>query len=155
MGHLLGAGLTVLAAGLFDILDGALARSTNRVTRFGGILDSTLDRLSEGALLIGMAALFLFADKGSSLFTLISQEWAILLVGLALLTSPLVSYIRTRAEAAGVDCQVGLFTRAERVVVLALGLLFNQVVIALAIVVVFSLITIGQRLVYVWRRSRD
>ena len=69
-----------------------------------------------------------------------------------------MSYIRARAEALGLECQVGLFTRAERVVVLALGLLLNQfayaLVIALAIIVVFSFFTIGQRLIYVWQQTK-
>lgn len=158
-GHLLVAGLIVLFAGFFDILDGALARRTNRTTRFGGILDSTLDRLSEAALLLGILILFLLTEEQSILFSLLAKEWSILLVGLALLASPLVSYIRARAESLGVECQVGLFTRAERVVVLALGLLLSQInyalITALAIIVVFSFITAGQRLVYLWQRTKS
>ena len=143
-GHLFAAGFVVLFAGFLDILDGALARYTNRATRFGAVLDSTLDRLSEAALLIGI--LLLYAGEQPPI--------VVLLVGLALLASPLVSYIRARAEASGIECQVGLFTRAERVIVLALGLLLNQVAIALALVVIFSFITVGQRLIYVWRQTR-
>ncbi len=147
-GHLFAAGLVVLIAGFFDILDGALARYTNRATRFGAILDSTLDRLSEAVVLLGI--LVLYARE--------QQVAHILLVGVALLGSLLVSYIRARAEALGLECQAGLFTRAERVVVLALGLLLNQIayalVIALAIIVVFSFITVVQRLLYVWRQTK-
>ena len=146
-GHLLAAGLLVLFAGFFDILDGALARRTNRTTRFGGILDSTLDRLSEAALLLGILVLLLLAEEQSVLFTLLAKEWSILLVGVALVVSPLVSYIRARAEVLGLECQVGLFTRFERVIV--------QVVIALAIIVVFSFVTVGQRLVYVWQQTKN
>ena len=153
-GHLLAAGLLVLFAGLFDILDGALARRINRTTRFGGILDSTLDRLSEATLLLGILVLFLLAEEQSVMFTLIAKKWSILLVGIALLVSPLVSYIRTRAEALGLECQVGLFTRAERVIVLVLGLLINQIVIALSIIVVFSFVTVVQRLVHVWQQTK-
>ncbi len=124
--HLLIAGLVVLIAGFFDILDGALARHTNRTTPFGAVLDSTLDRLSEGVLLLGI--LVLYAREPSIT--------GILLASAALLGSPLVSYIRAKGEALGLECQVGLFTRPERVIVLALGLLLNQVIIALAIIVV-------------------
>ena len=92
------------------------------------------------------------------LFTLLIKNWAILLVCLALLGSLLVSYIRARAEALGVECQVGLFTRTGRVIVLALGLLLSQftnaLIIALAIITVFSFITLGQRLVYVWQQTK-
>ena len=146
--HLFAAGFVVLGAGFFDILDGALARSTNRTTRFGAILDSTLDRLAEAVLLLGI--LVLYAREQS--------VTGILVVGLALIGSLLVSYIRARAEALGLECQAGLFTRAERVVVLALGLLLSQIdyalVIALAIIVVFSFITVVQRLLYVWQQIK-
>ena len=143
-GHLFAAGFVVLIAGFFDILDGALARHTNRVTHFGAVLDSTLDRLSEAVLLLGILVLY----------TSTQSFIGILLVGIALLGSQLVSYIRARAEALGMECQVGLFTRAERVIVLALGLWLNQLVIALGIIVVFSFFTAGQRLLYVWQRTK-
>ncbi|MFB0558968.1 MAG: CDP-alcohol phosphatidyltransferase family protein [Dehalococcoidales bacterium] len=148
-GHLLAAGFVVLVAGFFDILDGALARRTNQTSRFGAVLDSTLDRLAEAVVLLGI--LVLYAREQSVAH--------ILLVSVALVGSLLVSYIRARAEAVGLECQVGLFTRAERVVVLALGLLLNQfdnaLFIALAIIVVFSLFTIGQRLIYVWQKTKE
>ena len=147
-GHLFAAGFVVLVAGFFDILDGALARHTNRVTRFGALLDSTLDRLAEAVLLLGI--LVLYAREQSFI--------PILLIGVALVSSLLVSYIRARSEGLGLECQVGLFTRAERVVVLALGLLLNQffdaLIIALAIIVVLSLFTFGQRLFYVWQQTK-
>ena len=143
MGHLFAAGFVVLFAGFFDMLDGALARYTNQTTCFGAVLDSTLDRLSEAVLLIGI---LLYVGNQSLV--------AVLLVFLALFGSLLVSYIRARAEALDLECQVGLFTRAERVIVLALGLLLNQIVIALAIIVVFSFFTFGQRLIYVWQQTR-
>jgi len=146
--HLFAAGFVVLVAGFFDMLDGALARHTNRVTRFGALLDSTLDRLAEAVLLGGI--LVLYAREQSLA--------PVLLVCVALVGSLLVSYIRARAEALGLECQVGLFTRPERVVILALGLLLNQVfdalIIALAIIVVLSFFTVGQRLIYVWQQTK-
>ena len=142
-GHLFAAGFVMLFAGFFDMLDGALARYTNQTTRFGAVLDSTLDRLSEAVVLIGI---LLYVGNQSSV--------AVLLVFLALLGSLLVSYIRARAEALDLECQVGVFTRAERVIVLALGLWLNQIVIALAIIVGFSFFTFGQRLIYVWQQTR-
>ena len=143
--NLIAAGFVVLVAGFLDMLDGALARRTNRVTSFGAVLDSTLDRLAEGVLLLGI--LFLYAEEGSTS--------GVLLVGVVLLTSLLVSYIRARAEAVGIECTVGLFTRPERVIVLALGLFTNRLDIALAIIATFSLFTVGQRLFYIWRRLKD
>lgn len=145
-GHPFAAGFVVLLAGFFDILDGALARRIEKVTPFGAVLDSTLDRLSDAALLLAI------------LFSFDWTTWLVLLVFLALLGSLLVSYTRARAEAVGLECQVGLFTRAERVVVLALGLLLshlaNALVIALAVIVVFSFFTAGQRLFHVWRQRK-
>jgi len=145
-GHLLAAGLVVLLAGFFDMLDGALARYTGRVSRFGGALDSVLDRLSEAVLLLGILVGHLYSESQS--VTLI------LLVFLVLLVSPLVSYLRARAEALGIECQLGIFTRPERVIVLALGLLLDQIAVALIIIAVLSLVTAGQRLFHIWRQTR-
>jgi len=146
--HLLAAGVVVLIAGFFDMLDGALARRTNQTTRFGAVLDSTLDRLSEAVLLLGILVHY----AGDQSIT------EILLVSVALISSLLVSYIKARVEALGLECQVGLFTRTERVIVLVLGLLLNQfdnaLLIALAIVVVFSFFTAGQRLLYAWKQTK-
>jgi len=147
-GNLFAAGFVVLVAGFFDMLDGALARTTNRVTRFGGILDSTLDRLSEAVLLLSLLVIY---ARGQ-------QVAESLLVGVALVGSLLVSYIRARIETLGMECKVGLFTRPERVIILALGLLLSQfnyaLVIALAIIAFFSFFTVGQRLIYAWRQTR-
>ena len=146
--HLFAAGFVVLIAGFFDMLDGALARRTKQVTRFGAFLDSTLDRLSEAVIILGILVL----QAGEQSVT------GVLLVGIALIGSLLVSYIRARAEAQGLECQIGLFTRPERVVVLALGLLLSHfsyaLIVALTIIVVFSFFTAGQRLLYVWRQIR-
>ena len=148
-GHLFAAGFVVLIASFFDILDGALARYTNRTTPFGAVLDSTLDRLAEAALLLSI--LVLYAREQSVVLTL--------LVGITLFGSLLVSYIRARAEALGLECPVGFFTRAERVIVLALGLLLSQInyalVIALAVIAIFSFITAAQRLLYVRQQTKN
>lgn len=143
--YLIIAGAVVLFGGLFDMLDGALARYTKKVTLFGSVLDSTLDRLSEGALLLGVLALF--SQQGS--------EIGVLLVGIVLILSMLVSYIRAKAESLDIECLVGVFTRPERVIVLALGLFINQLEIALWIIAGFSFITVCQRLVHVWRRTKN
>lgn len=144
-GHLIIGGILVLVAGLFDILDGALARFTNKTTVFGGLLDSTFDRLSEAALFIGL--LILYAPNGDTLMVTV--------VFLAMVGSFVTSYIRARAEGLGLACNVGLFTRAERVIILCLGLLFDQILIALAILVVLSFVTVGQRLFHVWSQTRN
>jgi CDP-diacylglycerol--glycerol-3-phosphate 3-phosphatidyltransferase len=143
-GHFLLGGVLVLVSGLFDLLDGALARFTKKTTKFGAILDSTVDRISEAAILCGL--LIWYLARGGSL--------EIVLIFVVLIGSFLVSYIRARAEGLGWQCQVGLFTRAERVIVLAIGLLVNQIFIALCVLVVFVFITVVQRLIYLWKQGK-
>jgi CDP-diacylglycerol--glycerol-3-phosphate 3-phosphatidyltransferase len=147
-GYLFASGWVLLLSGFFDIIDGALARHTNQVTKFGGVLDSTLDRLSEGALLLGLMAYFLNHPA-------VYQTWIVLIIGVTLIASFLVSYIRSRAEGAGISCQVGIFTRAERVIILALGLLINQLPVILSITAALSLVTMIQRLAHVYQKSRN
>lgn len=148
-GDLFTGGLVVLAAGFLDMLDGALARQTNRTTRFGAVLDSTLDRLSEAALMLGILVIFVQRQ-------MVAES---LLVGITLVGSLMVSYLRARVEGLGIDCKVGLFTRAERVIVLALGLLLSQfsfaLVVALVIIAFFSFFTAGQRLFHAYYHTRD
>ena len=138
VGHFLIGGGLLLFSGLFDLLDGALARFTGQATKFGAILDSTVDRISEAIILLGL--LIWYIDAGTTL--------EIVLIFVVLIGSFLVSYIRARAEGLGLECKVGLFTRAERVIVLAIGLLVNHVLIALLILLVFVYVTVIQRLIY-------
>jgi len=150
-GHPFIAGFMVLAAGFFDMLDGAVARHTGQTTHFGAILDSTLDRVSEAMLLLGILIFYLFLGGRATL--------GILFVGLTLIASPLASYLRAKGEALGIECQVGIFTRAERVITLAVGLLLSRVsdyslIISLAVIVGFSFATAGQRLLYLRRKTR-
>ena len=153
MGHLFAAGWVVLVASVCDMIDGALARHANKVTRFGGILDSTLDRVSEAAILVGLIAYFLFNNTEPY------RHWLILVIAVTMIASFLVSYIRARAEALRIECQVGIFTRPERVIILALGLLLSGLpfvlVAALGIIAVMSIITAIQRLAYVYQRTKE
>ncbi len=147
-GNLIAAGLVVLFAGFLDMLDGALARFNNQATNFGAILDSTLDRLAEAALLLGILVLFA------------SQQlvaWSFL-AGITLLGSLMVSYVRARIEGVGLECKVGLFTRPERVIILALGLLLSWIdyvlIIVLIVTALFSFFTMIQRLLYAYRQTK-
>ena len=137
-------GFLVLLSGAFDMLDGALARATGRSTRFGSLLDSTFDRFSEAALFIGIIAYY--ANQG------LKQE--LLLAGAALVGSMMTSYVRARAEGLGLRCEVGIFTRPERVILLAIGLIFNQMLVILWIIAVLSNLIAWQRLIYVWQQLR-
>jgi CDP-diacylglycerol--glycerol-3-phosphate 3-phosphatidyltransferase len=147
--HLLAAGIVMLVAGGFDMLDGALARTTKRVTKYGAVLDSTLDRISEALVLLGLLAVFVRdADLAVSL-----------LIGFALLGSFLTSYTRARMEGLGVECKVGLFTRPERIIVTALGLILSGIdyvlLIALIIVAFFSWYTTIERMTYAYRTLKN
>jgi CDP-diacylglycerol--glycerol-3-phosphate 3-phosphatidyltransferase len=140
-GYFLIGGLVVLAAAALDLLDGALARATGRVTAFGGVFDSVLDRLGEAAVLGGV--LYHFSEGGHR------QE--VVLAFIAVVGSIMVSYVRARAEGAGLKLTEGLFTRPERVIVLGLGLIVDQMRIALWILAVLTVFTVLQRLYVVWR----
>ena len=155
--HLLIGGLLVLLSGLFDLFDGALARSTNQTTPYGGLLDSTFDRISEAVLFLGLLALYTlnFTPTASVLTPMTEYIAGITLIFLALVGAFLTSYVRARAEGLGIECRVGLFTRFERVIILALGLVFNQILIALLILVVLAFVTVGQRLAYVRQQTRS
>jgi CDP-diacylglycerol--glycerol-3-phosphate 3-phosphatidyltransferase len=140
-GSLVAAGLVVLASGLFDLLDGALARATQRASTAGAFLDSNLDRVGEGAVLFGI--LVHVAREGALQDTL--------LIFLALAGSFLVSYVKARAEGLGLSCNVGFFTRPERVLVLAIALLIGHLTIPLYLFVMLSFLTAAQRFLHVWR----
>ena len=142
--HLIWAGILLLVAGLFDMLDGSLARLTQKVTPFGAFLDSTLDRVSEGMVLAGIA--YFVSIQGG-------QRGAIdaALVVLALLGSILVSYTRARAESLGVECKSGIMTRPERIILVAIGLFFNVLPYVIYIMLALTVFTVIQRVVHTYR----
>ncbi len=135
------AGVLVIAAGLFDLLDGAMARVTGQTTKFGSFLDSTLDRYSEVVL------------YGGLLFYILSTPDAKLgaiLIHLTICGSILVSYARARAEALGYKLQNGLLARPERIVILAAGLILAHPLWALWFLAIFTNITAAQRIYRLW-----
>jgi CDP-diacylglycerol---glycerol-3-phosphate 3-phosphatidyltransferase len=145
-GNLVLGGIMALVAGALDMLDGAVARVTGKVTRFGGFFDSTLDRYSEAVVYFGLLIYLLDIEAGTTAITLLFAT----LVG-----SLMVSYSRARAEAAGVGAEVGLFGRPERIILLAALLIFNQPVLALWILAIVTNFTTAQRVFHVWRQTRD
>ncbi|MBN1152579.1 MAG: CDP-alcohol phosphatidyltransferase family protein [Dehalococcoidia bacterium] len=144
-GRLLTSGIVLGAASLMDLLDGALARATGKTTKFGAVLDSTGDRISEAAMVAGVA--LWFAHEGNAPAVVVSY--------IALIASFLVSYLRARGEAMGFDCTVGLCTRPERVIVLALGLLTGFAFVAVAIIAFCASVTVVQRLLYLRRKGKE
>ena len=135
--------MLVLVAGLFDALDGSLARTMGRSSRFGAFLDSTLDRFSEATVYLGL--LIYYTRQGA-------REETVLIYA-TIVGSLMVSYARARAEGIGVECKVGLLTRLERVGLLVIGLVINQVRWTLWILAIFTNFTALQRMWHVWRST--
>jgi len=146
-GHFLLAGIVMLVFSALDLLDGALARKTGTVTKFGAVFDSVLDRASEAAVLGGI--LFHYTQTSTS-------DTAIVLCYAAVVGSIMVSYTRARAEGIGLQLREGLFTRAERVILLGAALIVAHgvVVWALWLLAILSHTTALQRLFAVWQKLR-
>jgi CDP-diacylglycerol--glycerol-3-phosphate 3-phosphatidyltransferase len=151
LGHLTWAGVVLAFAGTFDILDGALARSTRKSYPYGAFLDSTLDRYSEGAMYIGLAAYFSSTTSAGGL-----TRWLIVATVAALAGSFLVSYVRARAQSLGFTCETGLFARPERVVVTVVGLVFGAPVLygVVFLLAILTNLTALQRIREVWLQGR-
>jgi CDP-diacylglycerol---glycerol-3-phosphate 3-phosphatidyltransferase len=145
-GHLVAGGVMVIVAGLFDMLDGALARITSRMSAFGAFLDSVVDRYSEAVVLLGLF-LYYYPQPGNQ--GLIS----VVLIYAILFGSMMISYARARAGALHIQNEVGLMARPERIVLIALGLLFPTVLLLpiLWILAIGTQITAIQRIIHVWQ----
>jgi len=131
----------ILVAGLFDLLDGAMARNQGNATPFGGFFDSVIDRYSDFFLFLGILVFYL-RKQAMGEMTL-----AIVALGGALM----VPYARTKAENVISKCDVGVMERAERIVILSVGALFNWMVPVLWIIAILSHFTVGHRIYYTWK----
>lgn len=153
--HVRTAGALILAGGIFDILDGTVARRTGLASAFGAFYDSTLDRLSEIIVYLGL--LSLYNDYRLEL----GDVGMIYAVMLAMAGSLMISYTRARAEGLDIPCAVGLMQRAERVILIGMaallfgemsqGVVLKGVIIGLAVLTNFTSL---QRIVWVWRYTR-
>lgn len=153
--HARTAGFLVLLGGVFDIFDGRVARLSGLGSKFGAFYDSTLDRISEVIVFLGL--LSLYNDYRLQL----GDVGMIYMIMLAMAGSQMISYTRARAEALGLDCRVGLMPRAERVVLVGGSALFfgeshNGVVLKFVIVAMAILtnLTAFQRIVWVYKNAR-
>jgi len=144
-GHLVWGGVTAALMGPLDAVDGAMARKLGTPTRFGGFLDSVIDRYDE-LLLLGGVLVF---------FTREANTAGIYLTYAAAAGSVLVSYMRARAEALGFDGKVGLLTRVERYIILVIGLLLNLTIYSVGIIAVLGNATAIQRLFYVKKQTGE
>jgi CDP-diacylglycerol--glycerol-3-phosphate 3-phosphatidyltransferase len=138
------AAWVVVGAGLFDMVDGRVARETNRVTRFGGFFDSVLDRYSDLGVLMGL--LVYYAS--------INRYFYVVLTAIVMTGSVMVSYTRARAENEIPKCKVGFLERPERVVLIIIGGLFNRMAPALWVMAVLSNLTVIHRMIYTWQEAK-
>src|SRR5437764_1538026 len=144
-GMFLPAGLVVIGAGLFDMVDGRVARETNQVTRFGGFFDSVLDRYSDLALFMGLLVWY----------STINRPFYIVLTAIVMTGSVMTSYTRARAENTIPKCKVGFLERPERVVLLIIGALFDRMAPVLWVLAVLSNVTVIHRMIYTWHETKQ
>jgi CDP-diacylglycerol---glycerol-3-phosphate 3-phosphatidyltransferase len=136
--------VVVIFAGLFDMVDGRVARETNQVTRFGGFFDSVLDRYSDLAVLAGMLVYYASIDR----------FFYVVLTAIAMMGTALVSYARARAENMIPRCKVGFMERPERVVLVIIGGLFNRMAQVLWVIALLANVSVISRMIYTWQETR-
>jgi phosphatidylglycerophosphate synthase len=141
---LLLGGILILSGGIFDVLDGIVARTTGKATKFGAFLDSVLDRYSDALLFLSIA--WYLAAHGDHTGSFLS-------IG-TLVGAFLISYARARAEGLGESCHTGIMERPERLILLIVATLTGWLVPVLWIMLILTHVTVIQRVYYVWRRMR-
>ena len=139
------AGLVIIGAGIFDMVDGRVARATGQVTQFGAFFDSVIDRYSDVALFFGLLVYYARANR----------FFYLVLTALVMVTSVMVSYTRARAESLIGTCKVGFMERPERIVLIIIGALFNKMAPVLWVLAVLSTITVIHRIAFTYQRTRD
>jgi len=139
------AGLVIIGSGFFDLVDGEVARATNRVTRFGAFFDSVVDRYSDASQFLGLLVFYARSDR----------SFYVVLTAFVMISAIMVSYTRARAESLIGSCRVGFMERPERLVLVILGALFNRMAPVLWIIAVLSTITVIHRMRYTWTRTQD
>jgi len=137
------AGLVIIGAGIFDMVDGRVARATNQVTIFGAFFDSVIDRYSDVALFFGLLVYYARANR----------FFYVVLVAFVMVSSVMVSYTRARAESLIPLCKVGFMERPERIVLVIIGALFNRMAPVLWVIAVLSLITVVHRIRYTYEQT--
>lgn len=142
-GRLFLAGIFLAISGFFDLLDGSIARRTNRVTLFGGLLDSVLDRYTDLLVISAIGIHFVFVNK--MVFAVMAM---ISTIGVAI-----IPYVKARAQAEGLSCDTGILERPERMILLIVGLLFGFIDYCIVILAFLSHVTVLQRIIFFKRRA--
>ena len=138
------AGAVIIFAGLFDMVDGRVARETNQVTRFGAFFDSVLDRYSDLGLLVGLLVYYGTVNRPSY----------VVLTAVVMTASVMISYTRTRAENIIPTCKVGFLERPERVVLLILGALFDRMAPVLWVIAILGNLTVVHRMIFTYQEAK-
>ena len=144
VGSFRAAGFVIIGAGLFDMVDGRVARETNQVTRFGGFFDSVLDRYSDLGLLMGLLVWY-----GT-----INRPFYVVLTALAMTACVMISYARARAENTIPTCKVGFLERPERVVLMIIGALFDRMAPVLWVIAVLGNLTVVHRMIFTFQEAQ-
>ena len=151
-GRLVLAGLIAIVAAFSDAVDGAVAKAAGSTSKWGALLDSTSDRVADALFFIPVAWLYGVSPGIEQA----DDRWIAALSLTALVVSYLVSYIKARAEGLGYDCNVGIMERAERLILVIVGLVFYAILpIVLGILTLLSLVTVAQRLIHVRAQARS
>jgi CDP-diacylglycerol---glycerol-3-phosphate 3-phosphatidyltransferase len=138
------AALVIIGAGIFDMVDGRVARETNQVTRFGGFFDSVLDRYSDLALLIGLLVYY-----GN-----INRPAYVVLTAVVMMASVMISYARARAENTIPTCKVGFMERPERIVLFIIGALFDRMAAVLWVIAILGNLTVLHRMIFTYQEAK-
>ena len=137
------AAAVIIGAGIFDMVDGRVARATNQVTQFGGFFDSVIDRYSDVALYFGLLVFYARANR----------FFYVVLTALVMVTSLMVSYTRARAENMIPQCKVGFMERPERIVLVIIGAVFNRMAAVLWVIAVLGNLTVIHRIAYTYQET--
>ncbi len=151
-GKFFSAGVMIILAGICDVMDGRLARETNKLSKFGALFDSSIDRYSEVLIFLGLSAYFLM--RGSYL---------VLVIILAIAGSFMVSYTRARGEGLGIQCKIGIMQRQERITCLAAGAILGSLpgtrnfflILSLWIIAILANVTVIQRIIYIKKKLEE
>jgi CDP-diacylglycerol--glycerol-3-phosphate 3-phosphatidyltransferase len=145
LGRFVTAGVIMVIANIFDFIDGKVAVELQAVSAFGGFWDSVIDRFSDMALFVGL--IFLYSERGRTDYVIITA--------LAMMFAIMTSYTRARAESLIHKCKVGFMERPERIVLLMIGAFTNRMAAVLWVILVLSIFTVADRIIFTYRELRD
>jgi len=139
------AGVIMVIANIFDYIDGKVAHELNAVSAFGGFWDSVIDRFSDLSLFIGL--IFLYSS--------LQRTEYVMITALAMMFAIMTSYTRARAESLIKKCKVGFMERPERIVLFMIGAFTNRMAAVMWVILVLSVFTVADRIIYTYRELRD